>query len=62
VAQLIFNCVQDVCGVKEKPLFDAIDTDHFMSPTLHLTIGKRNNVLENLTRELQTVGEAYSAN
>jgi hypothetical protein len=31
------NCVQDVCGVKEQPLFDAIDTDHFVPPTLHLT-------------------------
>jgi hypothetical protein len=29
------NCVQDVCGVKEQPLFDAI-----------LTIGKGNEVLE----------------
>jgi hypothetical protein len=31
-------------------------------PTLHLTIGKGNDVLENLTKELQAVGEAYSAN
>jgi hypothetical protein len=44
------NCVQYVCGVKEQPLFDAIDTDHFVPPTLHLTIGKGNDVLENLTR------------
>jgi hypothetical protein len=56
------NCVQDVCGVKGQPLFDAIDTDHFVSPTLHLTIGKGNGVLDNLTRELQAAGEAYLAN
>jgi hypothetical protein len=56
------NCVQDVCGVKEQPLFDAIDTDHFVLPNLNLTIGKGNDVLENLTRELQAAGEAYSAN
>jgi hypothetical protein len=31
-------------------------------PTLHLTIGKGNDVLENLTRELQAAGEAYLAN
>jgi hypothetical protein len=53
--------VLDVCGVKEQPLFDAIDTDHFVPPTLHLTIGKGNDVLENLTRELQAAAEAYSA-
>ena len=56
------NCVQDVCGVKEQPLFDAIDTDHFVPPALHLTIGKGDGVLENLTRELQAAGEEYSAN
>ncbi len=30
-------------------------------PTLHLTTGKGNTILENLTWELQTVGEAYTA-
>jgi hypothetical protein len=55
------NCVQDVCGVKEQPLFDAIDTDHFVPPTLHLSIGKGNDVLENLTREVQVAGEGYLA-
>jgi hypothetical protein len=49
---LNLNCVQDVCGVKEQPLFDAIDTDHFVPPTLHLTSGKGNNVLENLRRDI----------
>ena len=55
------NCVQDVGGVKEQPLFDAIDTDHFVPPTLHLTIGKGNDVLENLTKKLQAAGETYAA-
>ena len=56
------NCVKDICGVKEQPLFDAIDTDHFVPPTLHLTIGKGNDVFESLTRELvQAAAEAYSA-
>jgi hypothetical protein len=45
------NCIQDVCEVKEQPLLDAIDTDNFVPPILHLTIGKVNNVLENLARE-----------
>ncbi len=52
VGEVNLNCVQDVCGVKEQPLFDAIDTDHFVPPTLHLTVDKGNDVLENLTREL----------
>jgi hypothetical protein len=56
------NYVQDVCGVKEQPLFDAIDEDHFVPPIVHLTIGKGNDILENLTRELKAVGEAYLAN
>ncbi len=54
------NSVQAMCGVKEPPLFDAIDTDHFIPPVLHLTIGKGNDVLENMTKELQAAGEAYS--
>ena len=49
-----------MCGVKGQPLFDAINTDHFIPPVLHLTIGKGNDVLENLTKELQAAGEAYS--
>jgi hypothetical protein len=52
--------VQAMCGVKEQPLFDAIDTDHFIPPVLHLTIGKGNDVLENLTKELQAAAESFS--
>jgi hypothetical protein len=26
------NCIQYVCGVKEQPFFDAIDTYHFVPP------------------------------
>jgi hypothetical protein len=54
------NNVQSVCGVKEQPLFDAIEIDHYIPPVLHLTIGKGNDVLENLTKELQAAGEAYT--
>jgi hypothetical protein len=56
------SSVQDVGGVKEQALFVVINIDHFVPPTLHLTIGKGNDVLENLTtRELQAAAEAYSA-
>jgi hypothetical protein len=54
------NNVQERGGVKEQPLFDAIEIDHYVPPVLHLTIGKGNDVLENLTKELQAAGEAYS--
>jgi hypothetical protein len=54
------SSVQEVRGVKEPPLFDAIDTDHYIPPVLHLTIGKGNDVLMNLIHELQAAGEAYS--
>jgi hypothetical protein len=59
---LNLNYAQDVCGVKEQPLFDAVDTDHFVPPTLHLSIGKENDILENLIKELQAAGEACLAN
>jgi hypothetical protein len=54
------NSVHAMSGVKEQPLFDAIDTDHYIPPVLHLTLGKGNDVLENMTKELQAAGEAYS--
>jgi hypothetical protein len=55
------SSIQDVGGVKKQPFFDAIDIDHIIPPTLHLTLGKGNDVLENLTRELQAAAEAYLA-
>jgi hypothetical protein len=54
------NSVHAMCVVKKQPLFDAIDTDHFIPPVLHLTIGKGNNVLQNMPIKLQAAGEAYS--
>jgi hypothetical protein len=51
------NSVHVVCGGKEQPLFDAIDTDHFIPPVLHLSIGKGNNILKNMTTELQAAVE-----
>jgi hypothetical protein len=54
------SSVQEVCGVKEQPLFDVMDTDHYILHVLHLTIGKGNDLLNNFIVELQTAGEAYS--
>jgi hypothetical protein len=55
------NSVHAMSGVKEQPLFDAIDTDHYIPPVLHLTIGKKgSDMLENVTKELQAAGEGYS--
>jgi hypothetical protein len=53
--------VRAVRGVRGKPVFDALPLSHFITPVLHLTIGKVNNVLENYVAELQAAAEGYSA-
>jgi hypothetical protein len=52
--------VQAVCGVRVKPIFDAIPLSHFITPILHMTIGKGNNVLDNYGAEMQAAAEGYS--
>jgi hypothetical protein len=49
--------IRAVCGVRGKPMFDALPLKHFITPVLHLTIGKGNNVLENYVAELQAAAE-----
>jgi hypothetical protein len=53
--------IRAVCGVRGKPVFDALPLRHFITPILHLTIGKGNNVLENYVAEMQAAAEGYSA-
>jgi hydroxylamine reductase (hybrid-cluster protein) len=43
--------------VKGVPVFNAIALQHYITPILHLTIGKGNNVLDNYVAELQAVAE-----
>jgi hypothetical protein len=52
--------IQVVCGVRGKPIFDAIPLMHFITPILHMTIGKGNNVLDNYVAEIQAAEEGYS--
>jgi hypothetical protein len=52
--------IRAVCGVRGKPVFDAIPLKHFIMPVLHLTIGKGNNVLDNYVAELQAAAEGYT--
>jgi hypothetical protein len=52
--------VQAVCGVRGKPIFDAIPLHHFITPILHMTIGKGNNVLDNYLAKMQAAAEGYS--
>jgi hypothetical protein len=53
--------VQAVCGVRGKPIFDAIPLSHFITaPILHMTISKGNNVLDNYVAEMQAAAEGYS--
>ncbi len=44
--------VQAVCGVRGRLIFDAIPLSYFITPILHMTIGKGNNVLENYVAEM----------
>ena len=48
------------CGVKEQPLFPSVDVDHYVFPTLHLTIGPVNAILDNFISEMQAAGELYT--
>jgi hypothetical protein len=52
--------IRAVCGARGKPVFDAIPLRHFITPILHLTIGKGNNVLDNYVAELQAAAEGYT--
>jgi hypothetical protein len=52
--------VQAVCGVRGKPIFDAIPLTHFIAPQLHMTIGKGNDVLNNYVAELQAAAEGFT--
>jgi hypothetical protein len=52
--------IQEVCGVRGKPIFDSIPLTHFITPILHLTIGKGNNVLDNYIAELQAAAEGFT--
>jgi hypothetical protein len=55
------NDVQAVCGVREAPVFDAIDVNHYIIPSLHLLIGKGNDGLDNFMSEIQAAAETYTA-
>jgi hypothetical protein len=52
--------IRAVCGVRGKPVFYALPLRHFITPILHLTIGKGNHVLENYVAELQAAAEGYT--
>jgi hypothetical protein len=52
--------IHAVCGVRGELVFDAIPLAHFITPILHLTIGKGNDVLVNYVSELQAAAEGYS--
>jgi hypothetical protein len=54
--------IRAVCGVRGKPIFDALPLRHFITPILCVTIGKGNNVLDNYVAELQAAAEGYTDN
>jgi hypothetical protein len=52
--------IHTVCGVRGKPVFDALPLKHFIMPVLHLMVGKGNNVLHNYVAEFQAAAEGYT--
>jgi hypothetical protein len=51
--------VQGVFWCQGKPIFYTIPLSHFITPILHMTIGKGNNVPDNYGAEVQAAGECY---
>lgn len=51
---------REVLGVKDAPIFDAIEVDHYVVPVLHLTIGLANDMLDHLVSECQAAAETFT--
>ena len=47
-------------GVRSCPEISAIPIENYVLPILHILIGKGNDILSNLTKELQAAAETYS--
>ena len=47
-------------GVRSPPEITAIPISNFVLPILHILIGKGNDILTNLTKELQAAAERYT--
>ena len=47
-------------GVRSPPEITAIPISNFILPILHILIGKGNDILTNLTKELQAAAERYT--
>ena len=47
-------------GVRNKPMFASMPLANHMTPILHVAVGKGNDVLDNLMKELQAAAERHS--
>ena len=47
-------------GLISEALFDFVDIDHYVMPTLHLMLGIVNYLLKKMVEEAQAVREGYS--
>ena len=47
-------------GVSSEALFDFVDIDHYVMPTLHLMFGIVNYLYKNMVEEAQAACEGYS--
>jgi hypothetical protein len=47
-------------GVKTRPVFESIPISHYITPILHITIGKGNDILTSFIEEMQAAAEGYT--
>ena len=47
-------------GVKTTHILKSITVSHYITPTLHITIGKGNNIVEHLINYMQAVSKLYT--
>ena len=55
-----FSQARDRMVVNTTPVIKSIPVSHYITPILHITIGKGNNILEHLINDMQVVDESYT--
>ena len=53
--------VRDRMGVNTTPVLKSIPVSHYITPILHITIGKGDNILEHLINDMKAVAESYTS-
>ena len=58
---IITGSTENRMGLVDHPLITAIPLCNFITPILHIMLGKGNNILDNLIAEMQFVAELYTS-